>query len=390
MLEFKLAYRNLVRAGLRTWLKVAVLSLSYVLITWHYGFFSGMYKQISRAMIGDEIAGGQYWHKNYDPFDPMSLDDGHGVIPAELEVLIREKKAVPILVRQASIFPEGRVQSVLLKGIDPGQRVIRIPTAKLETEESVLPILVGRRMAKSNSLKIGDYIMIRWRDAHGTFDAIEGKIVEIMSTQVPTIDSRQLWIPLKNLQKMSGLGNESTIIVVDKDVSGRTDLPDWNFKNLDFLLKDVNDMVRSKRISGGIMYFILLFLAMLAVFDTQILSVFRRRKEIGTLMALGMTRSKVISLFTLEGALIGILAAGVAVIYGTPLIYFTATKGILFPEMVEEYGFAISRRLFPAYSVGLVLGTVIIIMVTTTIVSYLPTRKISKLKPTEALKGKIS
>lgn len=390
MLVLKLAYRNLVGAGLRTWLKVAVLSLSYVLIIWHYGFFSGMYKQASRAMIEEEIAGGQYWHKNYDPYDPIALEDSHGVIPSELKILINNKEAVPILIRPATIFPQGRVQSVLLRGIEPSQTVLKIPTAKLNTKEAELPVLIGRRMAKSNFLKIGDYLMIRWRDAKGTFDAIEGKIVAIMNTQVSTIDSKQLWVPLKELQKMSGLGNEATIIVVSGDVSLPASVSGWDFKGYDILLKDIVEVVKGKRIGAAIMYIILLFLAMIAIFDTQILSIFRRRKEIGTLMALGMTRIKIIALFTLEGALIGVLAAAISSIYGIPLIYFTATKGIAFPEVIDEYGLAISTRLFPTYSAGLVLGTVIIIMVTTTIVSYLPTRKISKLKPTEALKGKIS
>lgn len=390
MLELKLAYQNLVGAGLKTWLKVAVLSFSYVLIIWHFGFFSGMYKQASRAMIEDEIAGGQYWHRDYDPYDPMTLNDSHGVIPAEIEALIRDKEAVPILIRQATIYPEGRVQSILLKGIEPGQEVLRIPTASLATEENILPILLGKRMAKSNSLNLGDYIMIHWRDAQGTFDALEGKIVQIMSTQVPTIDTRQLWIPLKNLQKMTGLKNEATMIVVGQDVSRPAAPAGWSFKGHDILLKDITEVVKGKRIFAVIMYIVLLFLAMLAIFDTQILSIFRRKKEIGTLMALGMTRIKVILLFTLEGSLIGVLAAVVASIYGTPLIYLTATKGIAMPEMVDEYGLAISTRLFPAYSAGLVLATATIIMITTTIVSYLPTRKISKLKPTEALKGKIS
>ena len=85
----------------------------------------------------------------------------------------------------------------------------------------------------------------------------------------------------------------------------------------------------------------------------------------------------------------GILAMGAAMIYGTPLIYFTATKGIGMPEMVEEYGFALSARLYPAYSAGLIFSTCLVIMITVAIVSYLPTRKIAKLKPTEALKGKI-
>lgn len=389
MLVPKLAYRNLIGAGLKTWLKVVVLSLSYVLITWHFGFFNGMYKQASRAMIEDEIAGGQYWHKDYDPYDSLSLDDAHGVIPKGLVNLTNNRKATPVLIRQASIYPNGRIQSILLKGIDPEQTILNIPTNELKTEEDALPILIGKRMSKNNSLETDSYITIRWRDAHGTFDAIEGRVVKIMTTQVPTIDAGQLWVPLNELQKMTALENEATMVIVDRNLTQYPEISDWAFRGHDFLLEDVRAMVRSKKISAGIMYFILVFLAMLAIFDTQILSIFRRRKEIGTLMALGMTRRNIVALFTLEGAIIGILAIGVGLIYGTPLIYLTATKGIALPEITEEYGFAISTRLFPVYSLGLVLFTVIIIMTVTIIVSYLPTRKISRLKPTEALKGKI-
>ncbi len=390
MLILKLAYRNLVGARLRTWLNVGILSFAYVLIIGYQGMFIGMFKQGDQEMISDEIAGGQYWQKNYDPFDPISLDESHDVIPPQLEALIQRGDAVPILIRQASIYPEGRAQSVLLKGIEPGQTILGTPSAELDIEESVLPIFVGKRMAKSNSLAIGDYITVRWRDAKGTFDAAEGKIVTIMNTMVSTIDNGQLWVPLKELQKMTLLDNEATMVVVGHNVLGQTDLPDWKFRDQDFLLKDITAMVQSKRVSGHIMFAILLFLVMLAIFDTQVLAIFRRRKEIGTLMALGMTRLRVIKLFTLEGALNGILAVIAAAIYGTPLLILFAKYGISMPEATDSYGFALGSKLLPSYSVGLVLGTVVIVMTIVTIVSYLPTRKISKLEPTEALRGKIS
>ena len=389
MLILKLAYRNLIGARLRTWLNVGILSFAYVLIIGHQGLFTGMLKEGSQAMISDEIAGGQYWHKNYDPFDPISLDESHGVIPSQLEALIQRGDAVPILIRQASIYPEGRAQSVLLKGIEPGQTILSIPSAELDIEEDILPIFVGNRMAKSNSLNIGDYITVRWRDAKGTFDAVEGKIVAIMNTKA-SIGNGQLWVPLKELQGMTRLDNEATIVVVGQNVPGQTDLPTWKFRDQDFLLSDITAMVKSKRVGSAIMYAILLFLVMLAIFDTQVLAVFRRRKEIGTLMALGMTRLRTIMLFTLEGALNGILAAIAAAIYGTPLLILFAKHGMAMPEAADSYGYALASRILPSYSVRLVMGTAIIVMVTVTIVSYLPTRRISKMKPTEALRGKIS
>jgi putative ABC transport system permease protein len=389
MVTLKLAYRNLVGAGLRTWLNVAVLSFTYVLIIWHQGLFSGMYEQASRDYIKDEIAGGQYWIDGYDPYDPLTLEESHGVILEPIESLIEAKQATPLLIRQGTIYPEGRVQSALIKGIDPDQTILDIPAHRLSSDEIYLPVMIGKLMAKRNSLHRGDEITIRWRDVNGTFDAADGTIVEIMNTNVPTIDMGQVWVPLKRLQEMSGLANEATIVVIGKGAREHRDLPGWKFKGHDVLLKDINDMIKSKRFGGAVLYVILLFLAMLAIFDTQVLSIFRRRKEIGTLMALGMIRSRVIALFTLEGAMHGILGIAIAAIYGIPILIYSAKTGIPLPSTGEEYGFALTTRLFPAYSAWLVCGTVFIIMVTVTVVSYLPSRRISHVKPTDALKGKL-
>lgn len=388
MLSLRLAYRNLIGAGLRTWLNVGVLSLIYVLIIWHQGLFLGMLDQISRDAIKYEYAGGQFWNEKYDPFDFISIEKSHAQVPHSLDGLISSNEAAPILITTASIFPHGRMEMVLLKGIDPGQKVLDIPTSSLNVTKDVLPVLVGKRMAKKNSFRIGDPVTIRWRDTHGTFDATTGEIVCIMDTPVPTIDNGQLWVPLEKLRKMMGLRDEATIITVAKSVKASPALPGWVFRSDDYLLRDVKDLVATKQISASIMYAILLFLAVIAVFDTQVLAIFRRRKEIGTLMALGLTRIRVIAIFTLEGLISGLLALAAGAVYGIPLLLLTVQKGIPLPQNTEDYGFAISDRLFPSYPAGLIAVTVLVVMVTVTVVSYLPTREISRMKPTEALKGK--
>jgi ABC-type lipoprotein release transport system permease subunit len=109
------------------------------------------------------------------------------------------------------------------------------------------------------------------------------------------------------------------------------------------------------------------------------------------MMALGMSRGEVIGLFTLEGALHGILALLVGAIYGIPILMFSARKGITLPkEMMDSSGFAISDTLYPAYGAGLVVGTTLLVLITVTIVSFLPTRRIARLKPTDALRGKLT
>lgn len=390
MLAFKLAYRNLIGAGLRTWLSVIVLSMSYVVIIGMQGFLDGWDRQARRDMIEQEIGGGQYWHSQYDPLDPLTFEDSHGPIPTDLRAAATAGDVVPILVTQATIYPEGRMQNVVLKGIPPGQAVLDMPTAALSAADVQMPVLIGQRMARNAQLAVGDVVTIRWRDVNGTFDARDAQIVEIMKTDVPAIDKGVFWVSLDLLQSMLQMPGEATLLVIDKERTEAPALSGWVFRDHTVLLKDFAEMIRMKGASGSIMYVILLALALLAIFDTQILSIFRRRREIGTLIALGMTRGGVIWLFTIEGALHGVLAAGVAALYGIPFLTLLAVRGFAMPKAVDSYGIAIAETVFPVYSAQLVVGTTLLVMLAVTIVSFLPSRRIARMNPTDAIRGKLS
>jgi putative ABC transport system permease protein len=388
-LLFKLAIKNLTGAGLRTWLNVIVLSFSFLIIIWHKGLLNGWDRQARNDMVNWETGTGQFWQSSYDPFDPFSLTDAHSKIPSVFDTLITKGDITPVLITQGTIYPGGRIQSILIKGISSDQRVLKLPGELFLKSNDDLPVLIGSKMARDNGLKTGDVTTIRWRDVHGTFDANEMKVIGIFDTNVPSVDAGQIWVPLDRLQKMMGMPGEATILVCGNfDTNGRT--PEgWKFRSSKELLKTVTDIIKMKSVGGIVLYIILMSLAMLAIFDTQVLSIFRRQKEIGTYIALGMTRSQVVGLFTLEGSLNSVLAALLAAVYGIPLLALQATKGMSFAGTAKSYGLVVADKIFPVYSLGLVATTIILIMLTTTIVSYLPSRRIAKMKPTEALRGKL-
>jgi ABC-type lipoprotein release transport system permease subunit len=248
-------------------------------------------------------------------------------------------------------------------------------------------------MAKLTGLAAGDTFPVRWRDARGTFDARDAVVVQVMKTSVQTVDSGQIWVPLARLQEMTAMPGEATFVVLAQDAAPPTEAsgPDgWSFRSRDYFLSDLRAMVESKSAGSSILYAIFLALAMLAIFDTQVLSIFHRRREMGTLMALGFTRTKLIGLFTLEGAFNGVLAALLGALYGIPILSWMARTGWALPGDTDSYGFAIGEKLFPSYSLALVAGTTLLVLVTTTVVSFIPTRRIAKLKPTDALRGRMT
>ena len=389
MLALKLAYRNLMGAKLRTGLNMIILSFAFLIIIWNKGILNGWDQQARRDTIEWEIGGGQYWHENYDPYDPFTIEKSHGRISDATQTAIEQGYLTPILISQAALYPEGRIQTVSLRGIDPDQNILALPTANLKKDMDEIPAMIGQRTAKNYKLNVGDYVTVRWRDVNGTFDAKEIQIVHIFKTNVPTIDNGVVWIPIRRLQNMMQMENEATLLVTSRESGSIGSIAGWVFKDHYFLLTEIREMIEMKSIGGSVMFIILMSLSMLAIFDTQVLSIFRRQKEIGTHIALGMTQRQVVALFTIEGAMHSILAALLAAVYGAPLLYIQAVKGWKMPAGTDDYGMTIADTIYPAYSFGLVVGTTLLVLITTTIVSYIPSRRISRMKPTDAIRGKI-
>ncbi|MEN8229639.1 MAG: FtsX-like permease family protein [Bacteroidota bacterium] len=389
MIAFKLAIRNLLGAGLRTFLIVIVLSVAYFLIIFMNGIYQGWDKQARIETIAWEVGEGQYWQENFDPYDPIKLEDAHAVVPEAFKNDVENGSAVALLYTQATIYPEGRMQGIMLKGIDIHQSVLAIPSAQLIAREGEIPAIIGSRFAKDTKLEVGDDVLIRWRDVNGTFDATEIRIAAIFSTAVPTVDVGQVWIARHMMQQMTGMPGEATMIVKGPDAEMPVDIAGWEFKDHSYLFAALEAMIQSKTVGGAVFYSIMLALALLAIFDTQILSIFRRQREIGTYISMGMTRREVVGLFTVEGAMHAVLALVVGAIYGIPLLLYLQKKGIGMPEGTDDFGVAAAERIMPYYSVALIVGTIIVVMIATTIVSYMPARKISKMNPNDAIRGKI-
>ena len=388
MLAIKLAFKNLMGAGLRTWLNVSVLSIAFVIIVFYNGMLDGWNMQAYNDTKDWEVGNGQLWHSAYDPYDPFCLIDAHAPITGKVKSLVDAHQLTPVLITQATIYPQGRMENIFLKGIDPKQQITKLPASSLKTEAGVIPAMIGKRMAVSAKLKKGDLVLARWRDKNGTFDARELKIVDIFNCNVQSIDNNQVWVSLNTLQQITGMENEATLLIAANTYTGGN-IEKWQFKDLNFLLKDISDIIQMKKGGAMVLYGLLLAIALLAIFDTQVLSIFKRQKEIGTYIALGMTRLQVVKIFTIEGSAHSLLAIIMGTIYGMPLLWYLHDMGIPMPKTLDSTGISISSRIFPIYSMGLILSTVLLVIVSATIVSYFPTRRISRMKPTDALKGKM-
>ena len=387
---FKIAIKNLLGAKLRTWLNVFVTALSFFMIILFSAMYDGMLQHAKQVTMDTEIAGGAYWHSEYDPLDPLTFEDAHSVPPAAVQALVGEKKAFPVLVSQASIYPGGRIMPAIMKGIPPGQNIVNMPTDALSGHEEIaLPVLIGKGMASDTKLEVGDVFTIRWLDADRTYDANEGTVVHIMDTENFKLDMGHIWIPLNKAQAMLAMEGEATYVTYEKGIPPVQNKGDWIPRDINYLVQDMEAIIEADKPGAQVMYMVLLALAAMGIFNAQVLSIFRRGREIGTLMAIGMTRSRVVGLFTLEGGLNAVLSAVVTLIVFGPILWYFGVYGIPLPIDYSEMGLIIAKRLIPVYTIGLVVSTTILVSIIVLIVSYIPSRRIARMKPTDALRGKV-
>ena len=390
---FKIAIKNLLGAKLRTWLNVFVTALSFFMIILFSAMYDGMREHAKQVTIDTEIAGGAYWHPDYDPLDPMTFEDAHAIPPSAVKALVNQGKAFSVLVSQASIYPNGRIMPVIMKGITPEQNIVNMPTQMLAGHEEItIPVLIGRSMANDAKLEVGDAFTIRWLDANRTYDADEGTVVHIMDTENFKLDMGHIWVPLQKAQTMLAMEEEATYVTYAEGLSIVENKSDWIPRDVKYLIRDMEAVIEADEPNAAIMYIILLCFAGMGIFNAQVLSIFRRGKEIGTLMALGMTRSRVVGLFTLEGGLNAMLAGIMTVIFFGPLLWYFGVNGIWLGVDYSDgsMGLIVEKYLIPVYSVGLIITTTIVVSIIVLIVSYLPSRRIARMKPTDALRGKVT
>lgn len=389
MLSIKLAFKNLLGAGLKTWLNVIVLSFAFVVIVFYNGMLDGWNNQALNDTIDWEVAHGQLWHPDYDKYDIFSLADANEELSSEVNKFVESEEITPILITQGTIYPDGRPMNILIKGIEPDQEILALPSKQLiKDDEDDVTAIIGSSMARSTGLKKGDRVLIQWRDKNGVFDAAEIVISEVFATDVPSVDHGQIWIPLERHRDMTGLTNSATLLVAGDQYTGES-IDIWEFKDRDYLLSEFRQLMNTKKGASKLINGMLLAIALLAIFDTQVLSVFRRQREIGTYIALGMTRSRVVKIFTIEGSAHSILALIVGALYGIPALIWLKKTGIPLPASTEDIGIAVGESLIPEYSVGMISTTILLVVISATIVSYFPAGKIARMKPTDAIKGKI-
>ena len=386
-MNWSIAKKNFSRQGLRASLNVLVTALSIIALIFMLSLLNGFQAQATRNVINTDIGGGHYRAPGFDILSPSKWEDYTVKVPDTLLRLHNKDKA-EVLVVQGQLYPNRRLYPVQIRGISMDQSLLQLPLDNLKTFsanfDDLIPVVVGAKMAKKAHLYKGDTLTLKWRDRSGAVDAKDIIIVDVGDILNPRVDEGVVWLRLDHLRLMTDRKNEVSWVAV-KHYIGL--ISEFEFQPVEFLMSDLLALWRQDRMNSKILWAILMTLVCISVFNTQMLNIFKRQKEIGTLMALGMDSQRIVRIFTLEGCLAAIWALVVALLLGLP--FFIWFQGVGFDvSHLSESTLPIRETIYPDYQPMEIIYSLIIVFILIVASSWFPVKKITRLDPTMALRGR--
>jgi len=286
------------------------------------------------------------------------------------------------------------------KGVEPEkERELGITVSIVEGEdlssEEPEEGIIGKGLAEGLGVNIDDYLTILTSTAEGALNAVDLKLRGIFRTGVKEYDDVAVMVPMELAKTLLYTENVQSIVVV-LDETENTDLVADNLRkefsqaNLDLEIKTWSDLAtfyhQVVQLYGGIFWVVRLIILIIVIFsiaNTMTMSVFERMREIGTIRAMGTKRRGVLSLFLIEGLILGALGGALGLVFGIIAAKLLSIKGIYIPPpptMTEGYTALINivpKDLIFAFS--LAVGTSLVS-------SIYPAFKAARLKVVDALR----
>jgi len=132
-----------------------------------------------------------------------------------------------------------------------------------------------------------------------------------------------------------------------------------------------------------ILLLVLLAIVVVGIVNTLAIAIRERTREIGTLRAIGMQRTKVLWLFMLESLLLGLGATLGGALAGWLLAAAVNAAGVAVPTSMQM--FLMQRTLFLEVAPAALARAVVLITLVTTAASFFPALRAARLRPVTAM-----
>jgi putative ABC transport system permease protein len=399
-----IAFQNLLRNKRRTLFTELAIVFGVVVVIFTGAFLKGMFRFWAQDVFINATTGAfQIEHWNYraeSTLDPLGTTLTNS---AELIAAVERMPGVGAAygeLRIIGIVSNGSRSDVFDgKGVDKdGQRRVlpgadNLVRAGRSLGDDPNEVVLGQLLAEKLGVTVGGQVIIVVKTLQGGIDLMYGKVVGVKSgSHFPS--ATYLEMNLSRAQKFLRMPNRVSQILVKttdfdraRQVAGSAAVA-LKHAGTPVIVRDYTELIPMYVTVGSVFKLIastislILFVIIgLGIANAMFVAIRERRKEIGTLLAIGMEPYQARRMFILEGMMIGLLGAVIGLVFVAALTHVISGNGGLRFNGPD----AAIITVFPQID-WLIAGLALLLSVVISIVaSWFPASASAKLNPVEAL-----
>ena len=402
-LGMRLALRNLGRSPLRTGLGLGVLALGLASFIFVSAFAEGYLVQMTRNATGLLSGDAQVQHQEFrfDSRPQLAFADDAPWL-ARLDAAPGVLATSPRIQAHATLGSARGAEPVTLVGADPVREraVTHVDKAIVEGAPLARPgdVLIGQKLARRLDVRVGEKLVATTQDTSGALASEAFRVSGIFSTGSHGPDVGMAIVHLGAAQSLLGLQGRATNVLLRLDDAVdaaalqrqlQAVLPEnepYRVFTWRELLPEVAQFSKLVRHGLGLVLAILFLIVAVIVANTMLMSVFERRREFGTLMAIGAYARAVVRMVVGEAFFLGSAGVLIGAGLGAGAALLAAVRGLRLDARGSDAIPGVTDTVHPLLSSALTGAPAALLLVLVVLVSLYPAVRTVRMRLVEALR----
>jgi ABC-type lipoprotein release transport system permease subunit len=419
MLTLRLAWRSFLRHRRRSAITSLALALGLAMMLVVVGIANGAHARM--VELGVRMGAGHVIVEGRGYREERDLDhviDRPGEVLAAARRIGGVRAAVPRVNASGLLRAGDSSVAVAFTGVDPSvepavsevaSNAHRVagdylrPRDRMPFANQPSDIYVGAQLAENLDLKVGDRVVLTASPRGGGAPASAAFLVRgVFRTGLAELDGFSVQIPIGDAQTLLGLGGSVTEIALMLDnpddvdavvsamragIRGRDELEVLPWQQA---LSELYESIVLDDAGMYLMMAVVFVIVGIGIFNTVLMSVVERTRELGVMMAIGTSARRLFGEVMAEAGVLAITGCAAGLALGLSIHAYLASTGLdvqqMFGNKMAIAGLLLEGRIYSRLSAGAVAGWTAVIAGIVLVSALYPAFRVAKLKPIEAMR----
>lgn len=363
-------------------------------------FTQGMMKQKIETVIKSEMSDFQFHKPDFtdEYLAKLYMENGEEIrseVATETDVIASSGR----LISMGMIGSAKQNGSIKIVGVNPSDEAMVTGLNEQVIDGAYFegvkrnPILISEATAEKFRVKVRSKLILTLQDIDGEIIAGAFRVVGIFKTENVMFDKANIYVQQADLRKLIKIENglhEIAVSLNDHDLAEPMAIK-YQEAFPDLIVEPWMDLATGMRMMVDMIdvyiYYIvgiILVALLFSILNTMLMAVLERIREIGMLMAVGMTKGKVFIMIMLETLMLSMIGGPLGLLISWAFVTHYEANGIDLGGAYDEVGF--SSIVYPYLDGQSYLEVTYMVVIMAVVAAIYPAIKALNLNPVEAIR----